>query len=324
MNPPARTLAGHLNDYLTLRRALGCKLIRAERYLRQFLDYLGERQQDTLTVKAAADWVGQSRHGSAAPGLCMEAIRGFAAFLHDHDPAHEIPPPGLFPRRRQRAVPYLFSPADMAALQAAAGRLRGTLRAETCTTLIALLAVTGLRISEALALDDGDIDAREGMLIVRKDKARSFRLVPLHPTTLAALAGYQHCRDQVLPERAAPAMLVSRTGGRLTYNAVHKTFTGLVAEAGLAPRTGRCRPAIHGLRHSFAVNMLAGWYRDGADVPARLPWLSTIMGHSGPASTYWYVSASPDLMALAAQRLQAHIDRAGGQAVGGASRAGQS
>jgi len=249
VNPPARTLAGHLADYLTLRRALGCKLIRAERYLRQFLDYLGERQQGTLTVEAAADWVSQSRQGAVAPGLCMEAIRGFAAFLHAHDPAHEIPPPGLFPRQRLRSVPYLFSPADIAALQAAAGRLRGTLRAETCTTLIALLAVTGLRISEAIALDDNDIETREGMLIVRQDKAQSFRMVPLHPTTLAALAGYQHRRDQVFPERAAPAVLVSRTGNRLTYNAVHKTFTRLAAAAGLGPRTGRCRPTIHGLRH---------------------------------------------------------------------------
>ena len=104
MNPPASTLAGCLDDYLILRRALGCKLIRAERYLRQFLDYLGERELDTLTVEAAADWVSQSRHGSAAPGLGMEAVRGFAVFLHAHDPAHEVPPPGLFPRRRVRAV----------------------------------------------------------------------------------------------------------------------------------------------------------------------------------------------------------------------------
>ncbi|MGH3225446.1 MAG: tyrosine-type recombinase/integrase [Streptosporangiaceae bacterium] len=320
MNAPARALAGHLDDYLTLRRALGCKLIRVERYLRQFLGYLGERQQDTLTVEAAADWVHQPRHGSDAPALGMEAVRGFAAFLHAHDPAHEIPPPGLFPRRRLRAVPYLYSPADVAALQAAAGRLRGPLRADTYTVLIALLTVTGLRISEALALDDGDIDALEGMLLVRQDKAQSFRLIPLHPTALAALAGYRHRRDQAFPGRAATAVLASRTGDRLTYNAVHKTFTGLVSAAGPGPRTRRCRPTIHGLRHSYAVNMLAGWYRDGADGPARLPWLSTVMGHSGPASTYWYVSASPELMALAAQRLQAHIDRAGG----GAPRAGQS
>jgi integrase len=317
VNPPARALAGHLDDYLTLRRALGCKLIRVERYLRQFLDYLGDRQQGTLTVEAAADWVRRSRHGAVAPGLGMEAVRGFAVFLHAHDPAHEVPPPGLFPRRRLRAVPYLYSPADIATLQAAAGRLRGTLRAETYTTLIALLAVTGLRIGEALALDDGDIDTREGMLIVRQDKAQSFRLVPLHPTALAAVADYRRRRDQAFPGRAATAVLASRTGDRLTYNAVHKTFTRLAA--GLGPRTGRCRPTIHGLRHSFAVSMLAGWYRDGADVPARLPWLSTVMGHSGPASTYWYVSSSPELMALAAQRLQDHVDRAGG-----ASRAGQS
>jgi integrase/recombinase XerD len=319
VNPPARTLAGCLDDYLTLRRALGCKLVRAERDLRQFLDYLGEREQSVLTAEAAADWVRRSRHGSAAPGLGMEAVRGFAVFLHAHDPAHEVPPAGLFPRRRVRAVPYLYSPADIAALQAAAGRLRGPLRAETYTFLIGLLAVTGLRIGEALALDDGDIDAGEGMLIVRQDKAQSFRLVPLHPTALAAVAGYRHRRDQVLPGRAAPAVLVSRTGDRLTYNAVHKTFTGLAAAAGLGPRTGRCRPTIHGLRHTFAVNLLAGWYRDGADVPARLPWLSTVMGHSGPASSYWYLSSSPELMTLAAQRLQAHVDQAGGT-----SRAGQS
>jgi integrase/recombinase XerD len=319
MNPPARTLAGCLDDYLTLRRALGCKLIRVERYLRQFLDYLGDRQQGVLTAEAAADWVRRSRHGAVAPGLGMEAVRGFAVFLHAHDPAHEIPPPGLFPRRRVRAVPYLYSPADIAALQAAAGRLRGPLRAETYTVLIGLLAATGLRIGEALALDDDDIEAGEGMLIVRQDKAQSFRLVPLHLTTLAALADYRHRRDQAFPGRAATAVLVSRTGDRLTYNAVHKAFTGLAAAAGLGPRTRRCRPTIHGLRHTYAVNMLAGWYRDGADVPARLPWLSIIMGHSGPASTYWYVSASPELMALAAQRLQAHVDRAAG-----ASRAGQS
>jgi len=291
MSPPERTLAGYLADYLTLRRALGCKLTRAEQHLRRFLGYLGERQQGRLTIEAAVDWASQSR-GSVAPGLRMEAIRGFAAFLHAHDPAHEIPPPGLFPRQRPRAVPYLYSPADIAALQAAAGRLRGTLRAETYTALIALLAVTGLRIGEAIALDDSDIETRQGMLIVRQDKAQSFRLVPLHPTTLAALAGYQRRRDQVLPARTTAALLVSRTGGRLTYNSIHKTFTRLVTAAGLGPRTGRCRPRIHGLRHTFAVNTLAGWYRDGADVPARLPRLSTVLGHSGPASTYWYYSDS--------------------------------
>src|ERR1035441_3151042 len=188
----------------------------------------------------------------------MEAIRGFAAFLHAHDPAHEIPPPGLFPRQRQRAVPYLYSPADIAALQAAAGRLRGTLRAATYTTLIALLVVTGLRISEAIALDDNDIETREGMLIVRQDKAQSFRLVPLHPTTLDALAGYQRRRDHLLPARTTPALLVSRAEGR-TAVGIHNPFTRLVTAAGLGPRTGRCRPRIHALRHTFAVNSLVGF-----------------------------------------------------------------
>ena len=181
--------------------------------------------------------------------------------MHAHDPAHEIPPPGLFPRRRVRAVPYLFPPADIAALQAAAARLRGPLRAETYTVLIGLLAVTGLRIGEALALDDDDIDTGEGMLIVRQDKAQSFRLVPLHPTALVALAGYRHRRDQVLPGRAVPAVLVSRTGDRLTYNAVHKAFTGLAAAAGLraqdrAVPPDRPRPEAH-LRGEHAGRLVS-------------------------------------------------------------------
>ena len=324
MNPPARTLAAYLEDYLTLRRALGCKLSRGERDLRQFLDYLDQRQQSTLTAGAAADWVRRARRGSAGPGLAMEAIRGFAAFAHAHDAAHEILSRGLFPRKRTRTVPYLYSPADIAALQNAAGQLQGTLRAATYTTLIALLAVTGLRIGEAIALDDNDIDTAEGMLIVGQDKAQSFRLVPLHATALAAIAGYQHCRDQAFPGRGSPALLLSRAGDRLSYNAIHKTFTRLAAAAGLRPRSRRCRPTIHGLRHSFAVATLAGWYRDGADVPACLPRLSTVLGHSGPASTYWYLSSSPELMALAAQRLQEYIDRSGGQATGAARGTGQS
>jgi integrase/recombinase XerD len=321
---PTPTLAGYLEDYLTLRRALGCKLTRGERDLRAFLAYLGQRQQSTLTAEAAADWVTRARHGSAAPGLAMEAIRGFAAFAHAHDPADEIPPPSLFPRQRTRTVPYLYSPADIAALQDAAGQLRGTLRAATYTTLIGLLAVTGLRIGEAIALDDNDIETTESMLIVRQDKAQSFRLVPLHATALAAIAGYQHRRNQAFPGRATPALLVARSGDRLTYNGIHKTFTRLAAAAGLGPPNARRRPTIHGLRHSFAVDTLAGWYRDGADVPACLPRLSTVLGHSGPASTYWYLSSSPELMALAAQRLQAYIDRSDGQAADGAPGTGQS
>lgn len=309
MTPPAGTLAGYLEDYLTLRRALGCKLERAERDLRKFLDYLRQHQQETLTVRSATDWVRQARHGSVGPGLAMEALRGLAAFAHAHDPAHELLPPGLIPRKRTRMVPYLYSDADITALQTAAGQLRGTLRPGTYATLIALLAVTGLRIGEALALDDGDIDTEREMVIVRQDKAQSFRLVPLHATALAAIASYQQHRDQVLPGRATPALLVSPAGERLTYNAVHKTFARLFAVAGLTPRSARCKPTIHGLRHTFAVTTLAGWYRDGADVPARLPRLSTIMGHSGPASSYWYLSSSPELMALAAKRLQDYVDQ---------------
>jgi integrase len=178
------------------------------------------------------------------------------------------------------------------------------LRAATYESLIGLLAATGLRVGEAIRLDRTDVDWSEGLLSVRESKFHKSRLVPLHETTVGALDDYARCRDQHQPRPKDPSFFISLTAKRLIYPPVCVTFRKLCDAAGVGAGQA-VRPRIHGLRHTFAVNTLTEWYRDGEDVGARLPWLSTYLGHREPRSTYWYLSAAPELLALAAGRLEA-------------------
>jgi integrase/recombinase XerD len=300
----ATGLRAALVDYLALRRALGFALARAEKLLAQFLSYLEQQGTDTVTVADALAWA--SLPDGASPGWLkfrMTVVRGFAAYLHTLDPCVQVPPRGLLSGPTRRAVPYLYSDTDIAALMAATARLRTPLRAATLSTLIGLLAVTGLRIGEAIALDDDDFDAETGLLLVRHAKGTRDRLVPLHPTTVTALHAYRRQRERRFPQPLGPGLFVSTAGKRLRHENVHVTFATLVRRAGLTPRPAPCRPRIHDLRHSMAVHTLLDWYRDGADIDSRLPRLSTYLGHLDPAQTYWYLEAAPELMAEAARRL---------------------
>lgn len=227
----------------------------------------------------ALAWV--TSPAGAGPGwlsVRMSAARGFAAYLATFDPSAEVPPAGLLPGRTHRAVPYLYSAADIAAMASQAERLRTPLRTATIQTLIGLLAVTGMRIDEALSLDDDDLDDEQGLLLVRHAKLGKQRLLPLHPTTVTALRRYRQLRDQAFPRPASDALLVSSAGTRLLYKDVSRTLTQLARRAGLAARAGACRPRPHDLRHSFAVATLLDWHRDGGDVAARLPLLSAYLG----------------------------------------------
>jgi integrase len=185
---------------------------------------------------------------------------------------------------------------------AAAGEIRTPFRAATYQVLIGLLAATGMRVGEAIGLDRGDLDAGQGLLTIRDGKFGKSRQLPLHASALGALTGYARLRDS-RPGKAGPAFFTSVTGTRLIYQNVHRTFHELVKAAGLRPRSAACRPRIHDLRHAFAVTTLTRWYADGGDVAARLPLLSTWLGHAGPAATYWYLTGTPELLALAAARL---------------------
>jgi integrase len=235
-----------LGEYLALRRALGFALRRDEKLLAQFLTYVEDHGRDTVTVADALAWA--SLPAGASPSWLafrMNVVRGFAAYLHTLDPGVQVPPRGLLSGSPRRAVPYLYSDADIAAVMAQTGRLRTPLRAATIATLIGLLSVTGLRVGEAIGLDDSDLDVEAGLLLVRHAKGAKQRLVPLHHTTVTALHAYRRLRELGFPQPLSPALFVSTSGERLNYVNVCATYIKLVLRAGLAPRLAPCRPRLH-------------------------------------------------------------------------------
>jgi integrase len=299
-------LHNELDRYLTIRRAVGFKLARAELLLRDFCCYLDAIGADTITTENAFAWASLPPNGSSSWwGHRLSVVRAFARHLHAIDPAHEVPPTGLVPARSHRAVPYLYSDADITALMTAARQLRSPLRAVTFETVIGLLAVSGLRIGEALRLDRDDVDLDDGVLRIRNTKFNKSREVPMHPSSVAALSAYAGRRDDLCPRPRDPSFFVSNAGTRVLYCNFHLGWLDLVRQAGLEPRSAARRPRPHDLRHSFAVRTLLGWYRDGVDVGAHMPLLSTYLGHVHPANTYWYLSAAPELLGLVAARLDA-------------------
>ncbi|HZO96249.1 MAG TPA: tyrosine-type recombinase/integrase [Gaiellaceae bacterium] len=297
-------LRDHLFDYLRIRRSLGYKLERAEKLLLQFLVYLEERGTEIVTV---ADTVAWARLPAGSPdwwAFRLSAVRGFASYLHALDSAHEVPAADLLPRRPPRAIPYLYTEAEIAALMAATGGLRGRLRQSTYRTLLGLLSVTGMRAGEAIRLDRHDLDLAHDVVTVRDSKFGKSRLLPLHRTTVTALRRYLRLRESHQRATVSDALFISPAGTRLLYCNLHATFRQLRRDARLDAGSGRCRPRIHDLRHSFAVRTLLDWYRAGDDVQARLPLLSTYLGHAHPKDTYWYLSAAPELLTIAGQRLE--------------------
>jgi integrase/recombinase XerD len=296
-----------LGDYLALRRSVGYKLESVARMLSSFVAFAERAGAGTITAELALSWATQPQQASPIwLAHRLSAVRGFARYLHALDPATEIPPADLLAAPGyQPAPPYLYSDADIAALLAAARRLSPPLQAATFETLLGLLAVTGLRIGEAMRLDRDDIDWDEKALIVRSSKFGRSREVVCHDSTIEALRTYSARRDQLCPRPASASFFVSQRGRRLAHHSIYATFHQLAGQAGLRQRPGGRPPRVHGLRHSFAVGTLLRWYRDGGDVQARLPLLSTYLGHVRPSSTYWYLTACPELLALAAGRLEA-------------------
>lgn len=298
-------LRRHSQDYLTVRRALGYKLVGEGNLLADFVTFVEGTGASTVTTDLAVAWTAMAATGSAAYlARRMRVARSFARHLHTLDPTTEIPPADLFPAGKHRPVPYIYSNDDVLALIAAARTLVPPLRAATFETLVGLLWATGMRSSEAMALDCGDIDCPSGALTVRNSKYGKSREVLVHPSTLDALETYSRQRDRLAPSRCAPSFFVSTRGTRLCHETIQPVFRQLLRQAGLQQPASSPQPHLHGLRHTFAVDTLLGWYRAGGDVAVRMPLLSTYLGHVDPAATYWYLSAVPELLALAADRLE--------------------
>lgn len=297
-----------VDDYLAMRRALGFKLDREEKLLPRLADFIQDRGEQHVSVDAALAWATLPPGSAAWWSSRFRIARGFAAYMHAIDPVNQIPAHDLLPNPPHRATPYLYSPKQIDSLIAAAGTLRTPHRVATMQTLFGLLAVTGMPIGEAVGLDEGDFDARNGCLLVRGAKFGKSRELALHPSTVRAVQRYLRRADRP-PPSGTSALLLTMVGTRLSTKDVQRTFATLRSRAGIENRSPSCRPRLHDIRHSFAVATVLDAYHADVDVGRRLALLATYLGHVNPAATYWYLSAAPELMRLAADRLARHTVR---------------
>jgi integrase/recombinase XerD len=297
-----------VDTYVAVRRAAGYKLRDVERYLRDFARFAIDRCEDHIVAQTAMTWAAQSPSEPQRAERLSIVIR-FARFAHAEDPRHEIPPQGLFCSRHRRPVPYIFTAEEIQTLVTQAARLGppGSLRPHLYHTLFGLLAVTGLRISEALALTFKDMTP-DG-LVIRETKFHKSRLIPLHETTTAALERYVARRCQLPVDD--DHLFVSRRRCPLCDHAVRVTFHQVLAAAGIAQEPGRPRPRLMDLRHTFATTILTACPDDRDRVRRHMLALSTYLGHTGIASTFWYLERTPELMGDIAQRCEAFFGRAG-------------
>lgn len=306
------SIAPQLDRYLTVRRSLGYDLRTAERILRRFVRFADQEHATHVDTALFLRWdASLPDAGTSTRSARFCVVRLFAQWLSGIDPAHEVPPRGLLPYRYARQHPYIYGEDEIAAIIVAAKALPSIygLRGLTCSTLFGLIAATGLRISEALALDDDDLDAGEGVLRVRRGKLGRERLLPLDPGVVARLTAYAAERDRLLG-RVAPAFFVTEKGTRLTDCGARYNFAHVCQRIGLRAdqqygRHGR-GPRIHDLRHTFAVRTMIDWYRTGKDPAREMIRLTTYLGHTDPSNTYWYLEAVPELLNLAMARATAN------------------
>ena len=308
-----------LAGYLATRRALGTKLREPGVTLGHFVDLLEAEGAEYVTAERAVRWATEPKGVQPATWTRrLGAVRQFAKWLCVTDPRTEVPPLSLLKAHHQRKPPYIFSDQEIEQLMAQASLLPSPtgLRALTHTTHIGLLASTGLRPGEALALDLQDVDLHSGILSVRWSKFGKSRFVPVHESVRTALTDYAVRRDDARPSRSTKAFLVSERGGRLAHNAARRTFAHLAQAIGIREVTEGRRigrgPRLQDIRHAFTTKRLVEWYRAGCDVERLMPGLSTYLGHADVHSTYWYIQAIPELLHLAAERQAArHAGREG-------------
>jgi integrase/recombinase XerD len=300
-------LEQHLDEYLQLRQSLGHKLAEAQRLLPRFVAHLDEHAIEFVTIQAALAWSLERAvpAGSTVPARRLMAVRGFARYLSGIDPRTEVPPAGAIRQPQRWRRPFIYSEADvLAMIEQARVMVPQPLRSATYQTLIGLLASTGMRVGEVLRLDRGDLDHSEGVLRIRESKFGKSRLVPLHASAVDALERYDYTRQRLLPDPSTEGLFVSLRGTRVIYETVWPAHRRFCERAGVGVGS-TVTPRIHDHRHSFAVKTLLGWYQDGVDVPSRIGWLSTYLGHREPRYTYHYLSAAPDLLAHAARLFNA-------------------
>jgi integrase len=299
-----------LEAYLTLRRALGFAMRPEERLLRDFVAYLDQRRDVASVAQVAVDW--SMATAGASHTRRLSVVRGFLTMARATNPGLDVPGKGLL-RAGRRPTPHLFTRDEILALMSAARALgpRDTLRPHTVSTVIGLLTSCGLRASEAIGLDVRDVTVEDAppRLRIRQTKFHKSRLVPLHPTTAEALHTYTQRRHTLGYDGLCDAFFVSERGTRLTYHALAHTFVTLARQLRLRGPMGTRGASLHHLRHTFAVDRLAAWAREGGDVYLQLPALAVYLGHVRPQNTYWYLTAAPQVLEPAAARFERYTER---------------
>ena len=313
------SIASQLDGYLSVRRSLGYDLRTDERILRRFVRFADQEGASRIDTALFLRWDASLPDvNTSTRSARLGKVRLFAQWLSSIDPAHEVPPRGLLPDRSQRSRPYIYSEAEIASIIAAAKALPSIygLRGLTCVTLFELIAVTGLRISEALALDRNDLDAENGVLRARRGKFGKERLLPLDPTVVAQLVNYAAECDRLLGT-VPDAFFITENGTRLTDCCARYNFARACQQIGLRADQQYCRhgrgPRIHDLRHTFAVRTMINWYRTGKDPAREMIRLTTYLGHTDPDNTFWYLEAVPELLDLAMARATTSGDGEVGQ-----------
>ena len=301
----ARSLKAAVAFYLQSRRGLGFALESEGCLLNHLVAYARQvHHRGPLSTELALNWVQIPSPATARRrARRWEAVRHFALFWAAFDPRTQIPPAGLFGAAYGRVPVHIYTPQEIAALLGAAQRLSGpgALPARTFGTLLGLLACTGLRISEALALDLSDWQPAQGLLTIREAKFGQSRYVPLSPSGTRALEAYLCHRAQALARLRSSALFLNSQGQRLTYRQAGRTFDALRRQLGWQDQ--RPRPRLHDLRHTFAVECLLGWYRQGQEeLNAKILSLAVYLGHRNIRHTYWYLTAVPELLALGSAR----------------------
>jgi integrase len=314
------TLSAYMDDFLAMKRVRAevdarsgserRQLRYTERLLRSFLEFWRARGCPwPIRAALALDWVavGTQAHQPYRDQHRVWAIRAFLYQVRAFEPDTEIPPNIFRAGRRRR--PYLFSDEELGRLMQAPLKLRlfDPLRPLTLVTLMGLLASAGLRIGEALrlTLDEAKLEADPPYLLILDTKFGKSRIVVLHPSTADHLRTYLVARTKVLRGRAAASFFTNPLGRRLNYTSTGAIFRRLLHHAGIQAAPGQRAPTLHSFRHTFAVNRLTRWHRERRNVQEGLPHLSVYLGHLGPASTYWYVSGTPELLQAAAGLMNA-------------------
>ena len=302
-----KSVRNAIEDYIALRRSLGFKLHGMATSLGKFASFLEQKEAPYITTALALEWAMQTDdHSPSHWAQRLGFVRVFARHWSATDPRTEIPPAGLLPFRARRARPYLYTEQEIQRLLTAAKSLSSSsgLRPWTYHCLFGLLAVSGLRISEAIKLERQDVDFHQELLTIRQSKFNKSRLIPLHTSTRDVLTRYAEHRDRLVPSPRSSCFLLNDCGRCLERSTVLRTFHDLSRQIGLRGPSDHTGPRIHDFRHRFALNTLIQWYRAGEDIERRLPVLSTFLGHTHVADTYWYLSVHPELMGLATSRLE--------------------